>query len=304
MKLADLIGALKAAAEPNRLRLLSLCAAERASVSELAAVLQQSEPSVSRHLKQLESAGLVQRLRRGQRIYFHGTADGASAEFVSALRRMLGDEEIICRQDLLRLKQLRHAGLSTSGLVAESRMGRALAELMAPRLTDLSPGSAVCVTRLKFMDLLSPLLDRASKLILRVDTAQERGALQRWLGERGRDAVIEQRGALPDARSASQSGRWRRELVLSDCSALTREQLAEAIAEAQEQLAAGGVWCLCVNYDALDGAVSGEHPLMYLRRVLTAAGMRCERVQPVEVDGQHVLFSSVRALTALRQAAG
>ena len=299
MRFTDLIGALKAAAEPNRLRLLSLCAAARASVSELAAVLQQSESSVSRHLKQLESAGLVQRLRRGQRIYFHGTADGASAEFVAALRQMLGDEEIICLQDQLRLKQLRNTGLSTSGLVAESRMGRALAELLAPRLTDVSPGSAVCVTRLKFLDLLSPLLDRASKLILRVDTAQERGALQRWLGERGRDAVIEQRGALPDSRS---------ELVLSDCSALTREQLAEAIAEAiaeaQKQLAAGGVWCLCVNYDALDGAVRGEHPLMYLRRVLTAAGMRCERVQPVEVDGQHVLFSSVRALTALRQAAG
>ena len=49
--MGDLLAALRAAAEPTRLRLLVLCARGELTVSELAQILGQSQPRVSRHLK-------------------------------------------------------------------------------------------------------------------------------------------------------------------------------------------------------------------------------------------------------------
>jgi DNA-binding transcriptional ArsR family regulator len=57
---------LRAAGEPTRLRLLALCAARELSVSDIAQIVGQSEPRVSRHLKILGDARLIERLRQGQ----------------------------------------------------------------------------------------------------------------------------------------------------------------------------------------------------------------------------------------------
>ena len=51
MNLDDSVNALKAAADPTRLRLLALLAAGEATVGELQEVLTQSQPRVSRHLR-------------------------------------------------------------------------------------------------------------------------------------------------------------------------------------------------------------------------------------------------------------
>jgi SAM-dependent methyltransferase len=60
-----LLTALKAAAEPTRLRLLALCADGELTVTELTQILGQSQPRVSRHLKLLCEAGLLDRFREG-----------------------------------------------------------------------------------------------------------------------------------------------------------------------------------------------------------------------------------------------
>ena len=59
-----LIG-LRAAGEPTRLRLLGLCARGEFTVSELTQMLGQSQPRVSRHLKLMCDAGLLERFREG-----------------------------------------------------------------------------------------------------------------------------------------------------------------------------------------------------------------------------------------------
>ena len=61
--MGDLLAALRAVAEPTRLRLLVLCARGELTVSELAQILGQSQPRVSRHLKLLCEAGLLDRFR-------------------------------------------------------------------------------------------------------------------------------------------------------------------------------------------------------------------------------------------------
>ena len=62
---AEALGALRAAAEETRLRILALLAEGELSVSDLTDILGQSQPRISRHLKLLVEAGLVERHRGG-----------------------------------------------------------------------------------------------------------------------------------------------------------------------------------------------------------------------------------------------
>lgn len=57
-------------AEPIRVRLLRVLAREELAVGELARVLQTSQPTVSRHLKQLDGGGWVLRRKVGTAVYY------------------------------------------------------------------------------------------------------------------------------------------------------------------------------------------------------------------------------------------
>src|SRR5919112_5918918 len=85
--MGELLGALRAAAEPTRLRLLALCARGELTVTELAQILGQSQPRVSRHLKLLCDAGLLDRTREGSWVFYR-LGSGTS---VSLLGRYLAD---------------------------------------------------------------------------------------------------------------------------------------------------------------------------------------------------------------------
>ena len=65
-----LLQGLRVAAEPTRLRLLALCAHAELTVTELTQILGQSQPRVSRHLKLLCEAGLLERHREGTWAYY------------------------------------------------------------------------------------------------------------------------------------------------------------------------------------------------------------------------------------------
>jgi ArsR family transcriptional regulator, arsenate/arsenite/antimonite-responsive transcriptional repressor len=83
----QLAGALKAIADPARLRLLSLIQAQpghEACVCHLTEPLGLSQPTVSHHLKVLLNAGLVEREQRGTWAYFR-----VREEPLAALRELL-----------------------------------------------------------------------------------------------------------------------------------------------------------------------------------------------------------------------
>src|ERR1700747_2182597 len=63
-------GALKAAGEGTRLRILALLAEAEMTDSELTEILPQSQPRISRHLRLLTEAGLVERFREGSWAFF------------------------------------------------------------------------------------------------------------------------------------------------------------------------------------------------------------------------------------------
>lgn len=91
--LNDLLSGLKAAAEPTRLRLLALCARADLTVSELTHILGQSQPRVSRHLKLLCEAGLVERSREGAWAFYRLSRRGPAAEVAQRLLDMLPEED-------------------------------------------------------------------------------------------------------------------------------------------------------------------------------------------------------------------
>ncbi len=68
-----ILNALRAAGEPTRIRLLALLARSELTVSELTHILGQSQPRVSRHLKLLADAGLVERFREGNWVFYSMT---------------------------------------------------------------------------------------------------------------------------------------------------------------------------------------------------------------------------------------
>src|SRR3954449_2960696 len=80
--LDDTLGILRAAAEETRLRILSLLTEGELSVSDLTDILGQSQPRISRHLKLLVEAGLVERHREGAWAFFRLTDRGAAASIL------------------------------------------------------------------------------------------------------------------------------------------------------------------------------------------------------------------------------
>jgi ArsR family transcriptional regulator len=110
--LNDLLDGLRAAAEPTRLRLLALCAQGELTVSELVQILGQSQPRVSRHLKLLCDAGLLDRLPEGSWVFYR-LAEGSRANgLVRQLAGMLPGEDsqlVRDREGLDAVRQVRAA---------------------------------------------------------------------------------------------------------------------------------------------------------------------------------------------------
>jgi ubiquinone/menaquinone biosynthesis C-methylase UbiE/DNA-binding transcriptional ArsR family regulator len=78
--LETVLSGLRAAAEATRLRLLLLCSRGELTVSELTDILGQSQPRVSRHLKLLCDAGLLDRFREGTWVFYRLAERGRAAE--------------------------------------------------------------------------------------------------------------------------------------------------------------------------------------------------------------------------------
>ncbi len=76
----SLVTLLKAAAEPTRLRILLLLSQGEFNVKDLTRILGQSQPRISRHLKLLSEAGLIERVREGSWAYFHLARETAAGQ--------------------------------------------------------------------------------------------------------------------------------------------------------------------------------------------------------------------------------
>ncbi|MBS7539785.1 ArsR/SmtB family transcription factor [Ancylobacter lacus] len=109
LRLAPLLDGLKAAGEDTRLRLLALIADGELTVSELTDILGQSQPRISRHLKLLAEAGLVERFREASWVFYRRSADTPGAALTDALLGLMAPDDEILQRDRERLAAVRAA---------------------------------------------------------------------------------------------------------------------------------------------------------------------------------------------------
>ena len=169
------LAALEAAGEATRLRLLALATDAELTVSEIVAILGQSQPRVSRHLKLLVEAGLLERHREGAWAFFSAATGTPAAALGRDLVRRLDRSDAILSADLARLEQVRAARKATaeryfasqalqwdqlrSRHVAEERVEMALLDAVGPGpfrcVLDLGTGTG------RMLELLASRTDRA-----------------------------------------------------------------------------------------------------------------------------------------------
>ncbi len=91
LSLQAAVGVLKAVAEPTRLRVLVLLAQGELNVKDLTRILGQSQPRISRHLRLLSEAGLVERAPEGSWVYFRLAEEGRGRDVA---RQILGGVDL------------------------------------------------------------------------------------------------------------------------------------------------------------------------------------------------------------------
>lgn len=103
----ELVTALKAAAEPTRLRILLLLAQGELNVKDLTQILGQSQPRLSRHLKLLAEARLVERFREGSWVYFHISDRSEGGQLALRMLDVVDPKDAVLVRDRQRAETLK-----------------------------------------------------------------------------------------------------------------------------------------------------------------------------------------------------
>ena len=80
----DFIAVMKALSDPNRVKIVKMLQHKTMCVCEIQAILQIAQPTVSKHLKILETAGIVEYRKDGLWINYFLT-DGSRSPYVASL---------------------------------------------------------------------------------------------------------------------------------------------------------------------------------------------------------------------------
>ncbi|HKQ94759.1 MAG TPA: metalloregulator ArsR/SmtB family transcription factor [Aestuariivirgaceae bacterium] len=105
----NLLKGLRAIGEVSRLRLLHLLSHGELNVTEITQILNQSQPRISRHLKLMCDAGLLDRYREGSWVLFRMRDTGPGAALAQAILRLLPGEADQFGRDLKELGSVRDA---------------------------------------------------------------------------------------------------------------------------------------------------------------------------------------------------
>lgn len=287
----ELVNWLRAAGEPTRLRLLALCAERDLSVSDLATAVSQSEPRVSRHLKILSAAGLIDRVRQGQWVHYRVTQSDPAAAFVQGLLAQLNRNDAVLVRDRGRLVAESSTAPPDKAGASESKLGRALRSFLEGTRPGTAPRSAlvVGVDHLEVLEATARIAGACTAI------AHSRRAAQaaRAYAEREEFAcqvLLAANGEALSPRDTARAGEPFDAIVLDRFRA-TGGALAAMLNTARRALTPDGRLWLFERYESLEAPRDRvvEHPIARVRRLLNEAGLACERLSPIEADGEHVL---------------
>ncbi|MBW7851120.1 MAG: metalloregulator ArsR/SmtB family transcription factor [Rhodospirillales bacterium] len=111
-----ILAAMRAAAETTRLRVLALCTAGDLTVTEITQILGQSQPRVSRHLKVMCEAGLLDRFREGAWVFYRVAQEGPGAALAQSLLSLLPPADPVLRLDRERLEAIKRERSSRAAI--------------------------------------------------------------------------------------------------------------------------------------------------------------------------------------------
>src|ERR1700710_222227 len=118
------VDVLRAAGEPSRLRILALLAREELAVLEICRVLDQSQPRVSRHLKLLTEAGLIERFPDGAWAFYRLSAAEPARRFIDQILGMAPPDDPLFRRDTERLEAIWAGRSATASAYFARNAGR------------------------------------------------------------------------------------------------------------------------------------------------------------------------------------
>jgi ubiquinone/menaquinone biosynthesis C-methylase UbiE len=239
----------RALADPTRVRIINLLRAMELSVGEIAQVLGQSQPRVSRHVRILIEAGLAERRKEGSWVFLSlGARDRVDPLFATLDRWSgLDGEDVWVAADAARLAAVRADRAAAAARYFEARaqdwdqirslhiaeseveaaIARALGEASVGRLVDIGTGTG------RMLELFGRAADHA----IGVDRSPEMLRLARVkLGQAGLSSAELRQGdmyALPLASGTADT-------VIIHQVLHYAQQPSAAVAEAARLLVAGG----------------------------------------------------------------
>jgi SAM-dependent methyltransferase/DNA-binding transcriptional ArsR family regulator len=310
--LGEVVRALKSAAEPTRLRLLFLLSQAEYTVGELAIVLNQSQPRISRHLRLLTEAGFLDRFREQQCVYYRAPRNGRYLEWQRQVLAMADPDAQVLKRDRERALQV----TGNRAIVAARQLGavrNAGGGAVAEAAGDLSADSAGPASPTSSREELSNLLLQElgpTPVGELLDIGTGSGLMLQILGPRARRAVGVDISApaLRLARTRIHGAglshcEFRRgdmyslpyddasfDTVSIDRVLAAAERPAAAIAEAARTLRPDGRLVVIEDFDQIDARAS-VNPLSQLRQWFAAAGMNADRLRPCDVGGRHFIVA-------------
>lgn len=286
------VSALRAAGEPTRLRLLALLARAELTVGEICEVIGQSQPRVSRHLKLLCDAGLLDRFREQHWVYYRAPASGSERSTVQQLLALVRDDDDLLRRDRKRMEQVireraRRAAdqlpaesHSASSSVVDSIIVNQLAAEPIGMLLDVGTGAGHMLELLGAKATRAVGIDISSDALRLARTNVHGAGLSHCELQRGDMYDLPFAGALFDT-------------VTVDRVLATSQRPAAALREIARTLKDGGRAVVIEDFDTLS-AVAATNPIAVLRDWFARAGLECSRVHPVDTEAAHLLVALAR----------
>jgi ArsR family transcriptional regulator len=282
------------------LRLLFLLSQAEYTVGELAAILNQSQPRISRHLRLLTEAGFLDRFREQQCVYYRAPINGRYLEWQRQLLSMADPDAQLLKRDRERAVKV----VGDRARVAARQLGAP-----EPAALQSTAGRSTATDTAELSNLLLQELGPSPVGEL-LDIGTGSGLMLEILGPRARRAVGVDISvpALRLARTRVHGAglahcEFRRgdmySLPFDDASFDTvsidhvlaaAERPAAAIAEAARTLRADGRLILVEDFDQID-ARAADNPLSQLRRWFAAAGMSADRLRPADLAGRHFIVA-------------
>jgi DNA-binding transcriptional ArsR family regulator/protein-L-isoaspartate O-methyltransferase len=286
----QVVQTLKNLAEPTRLRLVTLLGHGELTVGEICRVVGQSQPRVSRHLRLLTEAGLLDRFREQQRVYYRTPAGSPRAGWLNELLATVDPDDPALQHDRVRMALV----VGDSEKLAATELGaRAPADLDQAGLAAVLQEELGSTTLGELLDigtgagrLLQLLAAQAARAVgvdlsapaLRLARARLHGrALAHCEFHRG-DMY-----ALPFAPESFDT-------VTIDRVLVGAERPVAVLTEAARVLRRSGRLLVVERFDDME-ACRGVNPLLGMREWLDGSALKLTRLRPCDLACGHYLLA-------------